>query len=289
MAYPPKNSHRSNSRSNSERKYHDSNRRSDSESKRSDRSFNETKPVFCVCGIHPVEEALATIPRETLIKARLYIADTRRQKELGQIFEACERLGLNPMETTMQELSLKTGETRHQGVLLDLPGFNYADLDDVLEHLSANPLILVLDQIQDPHNLGAIIRSAVAFGADAIIIPKDRAAQMTATSFKTSAGQAYRIPICRVANIAQTLRKLKDVDFNVVGADIEGCGVADIDFRKATALVMGSEGDGMRRLTRTLCDQTVRIAQNPVVESLNVSVATAILLYAASNVRKLDW
>lgn len=285
MAYPRKPSH-SQSKSSS---YSSSSVPRRERVSKSDTRTTADNDAFFVCGIHPVEEALATIPPETLVKAKLLIADTRSQKELSQIFEACTRLGIKPVETSMQALSQKTGETRHQGVLLDLPKFVYADLDDVLDNLSANPLILVLDQIQDPHNLGAIIRSAAAFGADAIVIPKDRAAQMTATSLKTSAGQAYRVPICRVSNIAQTLRKLKDVDFNVVGADIDGSAVSDVDFRKATALVMGSEGDGMRRLTRTLCDQMVRIAQNPAVESLNVSVATAILLYAASNVRKLEW
>lgn len=284
MAYPKKPSHTSSHHSQASSAGVKRDRASGHEIRNSGENF-----LFAVCGIHPVEEALATIPAETLTKARLLIADTRRQKELSQILEACERLNIEPIETSMQELTRKLGETRHQGVVLELPKFVYADLDDVLAQLSPNPLILVLDQIQDPHNLGAIIRSAAAFGADAIVIPKDRAAQMTATSLKTSAGQAYRVPICRVANIAQTLRKLKDVDFTVVGADIDGTAVANVDFRKATALVMGSEGDGMRRLTRTLCDQTVRIAQNPAVESLNVSVATAILLYAASNVRKLQW
>lgn len=109
------------------------------------------------------------------------------------------------------------------------------------------------------------------------------------TCIKTSAGQAYRVPICRVSNIAQTLRQLKDLDFCILGADVEGDSIEDVDFHRATALVMGSEGDGMRRLTRTLCDQMVHIPQNPAVESLNVSVATAILLYTAARARTLPW
>ena len=245
--------------------------------------------AFFVCGLHPVEEAVTVLPDDTLRASRLYIAESREQKEIDALLKLCEQKGLRPVQASMQDLTRKAGETRHQGVLLELPKFKYAELDDVLQTLSPQPLILILDQIQDPHNLGAIIRSAAAFGADAVVIPRDRAAQITATSLKTSAGQAYKLPICRVSNIAQTLRQLKELDFNVVGADIGGCIESEIDYHRATALVMGSEGDGMRRLTRTLCDQMVRIDQNPAVESLNVSVAAAILLYTASKQRKLNW
>lgn len=244
---------------------------------------------FMVCGLHPVEEALQMIPASMLEKSSLYIADTRETKELEPILDICKSMNIHPISLSMQELTRRTGETRHQGVLLELPQFEYTELDDVLEHLSQHPLIVVLDQIQDPHNLGAIIRSAAAFGADAVVIPKDRAAQITSTSIKTSAGQAYRIPVCRVSNIAQTLRQLKELDFHIVGADIEGDEETAIDYHRSTVLIMGSEGSGMRRLTRTLCDQMVRIAQNPAVESLNVSVAAAILLYTASKQRTLEW
>lgn len=253
------------------------------ERKEARHSMEET---FVVCGIHPVEEAFDTIPEHILKKAKLYIAETRREKDLEKIYSFCESLQMEPLACSTQDLNKRVGETRHQGVLLELPEFRYTDLDDILNRLSEQPLLLVLDQIQDPHNLGAIIRSAAAFDADGIIIPRDRAAQINATSIKTSAGQAYRVPICRVSNIAQTLRALKDMDFAVIGADIDGKPVKGIDFHRATVLVMGSEGDGMRRLTRTLCDETVRIEQNPKVESLNVSVATAILLYTAAAMRK---
>ncbi|MBR4985735.1 MAG: 23S rRNA (guanosine(2251)-2'-O)-methyltransferase RlmB [Proteobacteria bacterium] len=249
----------------------------------------EDPDVFFVCGLHPVEEALNALPEETLRQSHLYIAQTRDSKDLEPIQKQAEALGLQAHACAMQELTRKAGETRHQGVLLELPKFKYTELDTVLDALSPQPLIVVLDQIQDPHNLGAIIRSAAAFGADAVVIARDRCAQITATSLKTSAGQAYKLPICRVSNIAQTLRQLKTLDFNIVGADIDGCTESEIDYHRATALIMGSEGTGMRRLTRTLCDQTVRIAQNPAVESLNVSVATAILLHTASTQRTLPW
>lgn len=292
------NSHKT---SNSRFNHSKPNRSSENSNRRTERSdrqeFNRPSradkyndpDAFFVCGLHPVEEAVTTLPDDTIRASRLYIAESREQKEIADLLKLCEQKGLKPAQSSMQELTRKAGETRHQGVLLELPKFKYTELDAVLENLSPQPLILVLDQIQDPHNLGAIIRSAAAFGADAVVIPRDRAAQITATSLKTSAGQAYKLPICRVSNIAQTLRQLKELDFNVVGADIDGCVESEINYHRATALVMGSEGDGMRRLTRTLCDQMVRIAQNPAVESLNVSVAAAILLYTASKQRKLNW
>ena len=257
---------------------------------RGDRAAKYKDPDnLSVCGLHPVEEALAMLPPETLQKSRLWIADTRDRKDLGDILHRATEVGLEPASCAMQELSRRAGDTRHQGILLELPPFHYRDLDEVLDNLSPHPLILVLDQIQDPHNLGAIIRSAAAFCADAVVIARDRAAQITTAAIKTSAGQAYRLPVCRVSNIAQTLRRLKELDFHVVGADIDGAPESEIDYHRATALVMGSEGDGMRRLTRTMCDQTVRIAQNPAVESLNVSVAAAILLYTASRQRTMPF
>lgn len=245
--------------------------------------------VFFVCGLHPVEEAVTTLSDDAIRASKLYVADSREQKDIAGLLKLCQDKGLKPTQSSMQELTRKAGETRHQGILLELPKFKYAELDDVLENLTPQPLILILDQIQDPHNLGAIIRSAAAFGADAVVIPRDRAAQITAAALKTSAGQAYKLPICRVSNIAQTLRQLKELDFNVVGADIAGCVESEIDYHRATVLVMGSESSGMRRLTRMLCDQMVRIEQNPAVESLNVSVAAAILLYTASKHRTFNW
>ena len=224
-----KNDHRANERS--ERQ---TNSRGQFSRDRRDRKSGMTEEDrFIVCGLHPVEEALQMIPAQMLVKSKRYIAETRETKDVEPILEICREIQIDPIAVPMQELTRRTGETRHQGVLLELPQFQYTDLDDVLEHLSAQPLIVVLDQIQDPHNLGAIIRSAAAFGADAVVIPKDRAAQMTSTSIKTSAGQAYRIPICRVSNIAQTLRQLKDLDFHIVGADIEGDAETSIDYHRA--------------------------------------------------------
>ncbi len=258
---------------------------------RPQRDFRRESPEaetekFFVCGVHPIEETLDVVPASILGEARLFIADTRSFTDIQPLLKRAEYKHVRTVSCTMDALDLRAGETRHQGVLLEIPSFPYADIDDVLEKTdSKQPMIVVLDQIQDPHNLGAIIRSAAAFGATAVVIAKDRAAQMTPTALKTSAGQAWRVPVCRVTNIAQTLRGLKDAGFVVFGADIEGDPLPSIRFDQPCVIVMGSEGDGMRRLTRTLCDQFARIEMNPAVESLNVSVAAAIFLYQASLVR----
>lgn len=259
--------------------------RRDRPSEKREEAVNEG---FFVCGVHPIEETIAVLPKTILGESRLFISDTRSFTDIMPLMKAAEEKGIKTVSCTTADLDLRTGETRHQGVLLDVRAFPYQDLDDVLEHTqSQQPLVVVLDQIQDPHNLGAIIRSAAAFGATAVVIPKDRAAQITPTAIKTSAGQAWRVPVCRVTNIAQTLRSLKDAGFVVFGADIEGQPLPSIRFDQPCVIVMGSEGDGMRRLTRTLCDQFARIDMDPNVESLNVSVAAAIFLYQASLCRKV--
>lgn len=243
--------------------------------------------TFCVCGVHPVEETLAVLPKIILGESRLWIADTRSKTDIQSLLEVATQKKVRVESCTMALLDDKAGETRHQGVMLEVRAFPYVDLDDVLTHAPAKPLLVVLDQIQDPHNLGAIIRSAAAFRATAVIIPKDRAAQVTPVALKTSAGQAWRVPVCRVTNIAQTLRQLKDDGFVIFGADIKGEPLHTLDFDRPCVIVMGSEGDGMRRLTRTFCDAFARIDMAAEVESLNVSVAAAIFLYQASLGRNL--
>lgn len=241
---------------------------------------------FFVCGVHPVEETLDVLPKTILGESRLWIAESRSQTDIQAILSSAAQKHVPVMSCAMSALDEKTGETRHQGVLLEVRAFPYSDLDEVLSQASSKPLLVVLDQIQDPHNLGAIIRSAAAFGATAVVIPKDRAAQVTPVALKTSAGQAWRVPICRVTNLAQTLRSLKDEGYFVCGADIEGAPLHTLDFDRPCVIVMGSEGDGMRRLTRTFCDAFARIDMAKGVESLNVSVAAAIFLYQASLGRK---
>jgi 23S rRNA (guanosine2251-2'-O)-methyltransferase len=155
------------------------------------------------------------------------------------------------------------------------------DLASLIEG-QANPLVLILDCVQDPHNLGACLRTADATGALAVVIPRDRAVQMNATVRKVAAGAAETTPLAVVTNLARALRLLKDAGLWIVGADAEAPKLAhETDLAGPIALVMGAEGSGLRQLTRETCDFLVRLPQQGSVESLNVSVATGMLLYEA--------
>ena len=179
-----------------------------------------------------------------------------------------------------QRLDGLTGHARHQGVAARVAASALKhDLDDVLDNISGPALLLVLDGVQDPHNLGACLRVADAFGVHAVIAPKDRAVGITPVVSKVASGAAETVPYISVTNLARTLRELKDAGIWVVGAD--EAGVIDLyDTRLAGPLawVMGAEGEGMRRLTREHCDELVRIPMLGSVESLNVSVASGVCL-----------
>ena len=171
---------------------------------------------------------------------------------------------------------------RHQGVVAlvhDLPG---KSLDDLLDSLTVPPMLLVLDGVTDPHNLGACLRTADACGAVAVVIPKDRAAGLNATVRKVAAGAAETTPVVTVTNLVRSLKLLKEAGLWVVGAAAEGEQLAcEADLKGPLALVLGAEGTGLRDLTRKTCDYLVRLPQLGSVESLNVSVATGMLLYEA--------
>jgi 23S rRNA (guanosine2251-2'-O)-methyltransferase len=180
------------------------------------------------------------------------------------------------------------GEAVHQGVYVELQPLPPWREEELIAAITAalearlKPFVLVLDGVQDPHNLGACLRTADACGALAVIIPKDRAVQLTATVRKVAAGAAETTPLAVVTNLARTLRLLKDAGLWIVGADAEAAKLAhETDLEGPIALVMGAEGSGLRQLTRETCDFLVRLPQQGTVESLNVSVATGMLLYEA--------
>ncbi len=179
------------------------------------------------------------------------------------------------------------GHARHQGVAARVNAAQKVQhLDDVLDTLTEPALLLVLDGVQDPHNLGACLRSADAFGVHAVIAPKDRAVGLNATVEKVACGAAETVPYITVTNLARTLRELKERDIWVVGADGEAEGELT-GFRHAGALawVLGAEGEGLRRLTKETCDELLRIPMLGSVESLNVSVSAGICLYEARKQR----
>jgi 23S rRNA (guanosine2251-2'-O)-methyltransferase len=184
-------------------------------------------------------------------------------------------------------LSAMVGTRRHQGVVAKAGELSLArNLDELLDAVVGPPLILILDGITDPHNLGACLRVADGAGAHAVIAPKDRAVGLNATAAKVASGAADTMPYITVTNLARTLRELKERDIWLIGTteDAEK-GLYDADFTGGSALIMGSEGEGMRRLTRETCDLLVSVPMFGSVESLNVSVASGVCLYEARRQR----
>lgn len=240
-----------------------------------------------VIGRNPVLEALqAGLPVK-----RAYVADgVERDDRLRDILKYAAEHGIPLLQATRPELDRLTGGGVHQGVALQLPPFEYADAEDVLADVldATTPgLVVACDSVTDPRNLGAIVRSAAAFGAHGVIIPERRSAQLTAAAWKTSAGAAARVPVARVTNLNRTLKSFADAGFTVVG--LAGDGDADIagfpGIDGPVLLVVGSEGEGLARLVRENCDVLARIPISSDVESLNASVAAAIALYEISRSR----
>ena len=171
----------------------------------------------------------------------------------------------------------------HQGVILDVEDYKYADIS-VLDNLD-DALIVMLDHIEDPHNFGAIIRTCEAAGVDAIIIPKDRACEVNSTVIKTSTGTINNMNIIRVTNLNQTIKYLKDMGYWIVGTDMDGTCYTKIDYKGKTCIITGNEGKGLSELVEKNCDFIASIPMNGKVNSLNASVATAIVVFEAMKVR----
>jgi len=240
-----------------------------------------------VIGRNPVLEVLlAGLPVR-----RAYVADgLERDDRLRDILKFAAEHNIPLLQATRAELDRLTGGGVHQGVALQLPPFEYADNEDVLANAldSDTPgLVVACDSITDPRNLGAIVRSAAAFGAHGVIIPERRSAQMTAAAWKTSAGAAARVPVAQVTNLNRTLKGYANAGFTVVGlageAETDIAGFPGID--GPVLVVVGSEGEGLARLVRENCDVLVHIPIESGVESLNASVAAAIALYEISRAR----
>ncbi len=239
-----------------------------------------------VVGRNPVLEALqADLPVKTA-----YVADgAERDDRLRDILRVCAERGITLMQTSRLDLDRLSGGAVHQGVALQLPAYEYLHPDDLMAtSLQADaPLVVALDSISDPRNLGAIIRSAAAFGAQGVIIPERRSASMTAAAWKTSAGAAARIPVARATNLNRTLEAYAKAGSMIAGRAGEGdTDVTEIPGQDGPlVLVVGSEGDGLARLVREHCDVLVRIPITSEVESLNAGVAASIALYAISRAR----
>ena len=240
-----------------------------------------------VAGRNPVLEAMtAGVPTKTA-----YVAEgAERDDRLRDILKLAAETHVPLLEVTRVELDRLTGGAVHQGVALQLPAFEYSHPSDLLGaaiEAEGEPLIVALDSVTDPRNLGAIIRSAAAFGADGVLIPERRSAGMTAAAWKTSAGAAARLPVARATNLTRTLKAYADAGLFLVGLD----GRSDVDVADLAegsgplVLVVGSEGAGLARLVRETCDTIAAIPMPGDVESLNAGVAAGIALYEISRRR----
>jgi len=238
-----------------------------------------------VYGVHAVR---ALLQRHAARVVSVTLAEGREPR-VAEIQTLAQKAGKPVKRAPPATFKQLFGDAVHQGVFAEiepLPPWHeeelIAGIAAKLEARAAPPFVLVLDGVQDPHNLGACLRTADACGALAVVIPKDRAVQLNATVRKVAAGAAETTPIAVVTNLARTLRLLKEAGLWIVGADADAPKLAhETDLKGPVALVMGAEGSGLRQLTRDTCDFLVRLPQAGTVESLNVSVATGMLLYEA--------
>ncbi|MCF7552547.1 MULTISPECIES: 23S rRNA (guanosine(2251)-2'-O)-methyltransferase RlmB [Pseudonocardia] len=242
-----------------------------------------------VLGRNPVLECLrAGVPATAL---RVAVGSTGDERVAESVHLAAD-LGLAILEVERNELDRISGGALHQGIALQIPPYSYAHPDELLEAAtdSGNPaLIVALDGVTDPRNLGAVVRSVSAFGGHGVVVPQRRSAGMTAVAWRTSAGTAARLPVARATNLTRTLREYAQTGLMVAGLDAEGDVTLD-EFDLATdplVIVTGSEGKGLSRLVRQSCDVTVSIPMAGPVESLNASVATGVVLAEVARRRRL--
>ena len=231
-------------------------------------------------GFHAIIAKLRHHPDAIL---EIFIDADRHDARARDLMRHAELQKVKIIPVDAKRLEGMAGGMRHQGVVARVSGTTrHVTLDDVLDTLEEPAFLLVLDGIQDPHNLGACLRVADAVGAHAVIAPKDRAVGLTQTAIKVASGAAESVPYITVTNLARTLRELQEREIWVVGTDAEAKeDIYAAQWPEATAWVLGAEGDGMRRLTRETCDQLVTIPMLGSVQSLNVSVASGVCLYEA--------
>jgi 23S rRNA (guanosine2251-2'-O)-methyltransferase len=233
-----------------------------------------------IYGIHSVQAALDYSPEHIL---DAWVDSHRQDRRLSQVLEDLQGLGIKPEKADRKKLDRLADGNNHQGIVIEieLPSARSEDaLKEAIAGISGMPLLLVLDNVQDPHNLGACLRTADAVGVHGVIITKDNAVGITPTVCKVASGAAETVPVYQVTNLARTLKWLKEQGIWVFGA----AGEAEqthyqCDFKIPMALVIGAEGKGMRRLTREQCDWLVKLPMLGTVSSLNLSVATGAMLY----------
>lgn len=229
-------------------------------------------------GRNPVTEALKAGKNID----KLYVQEGLRDGPVNTIVGLARKTGVLTVFVPKEKLDYMSRTGRHQGVILNLSAISYADVDDILqkaEERGEPPFIFMLDGIEDPHNLGAIIRTANLAGAHGVIIPRHRSATVNATVAKASAGAVYHTLVSKVTNLPRTIDRLKEKGVWFVCADMDGDEMYNVDMRGAVCLVVGSEGDGVSRLVKEKCDLTACIPMKGDIDSLNVSVAAGVLAW----------
>jgi 23S rRNA (guanosine2251-2'-O)-methyltransferase len=235
-------------------------------------------------GIHAVLQALRAGRRDV---TRVVIAAGRRDSRVEAILAAARQAGVIVQRQPSQALDRLVPEGAHQGVVALVAEAAYADADEILERASRPALLVVLDGVEDPRNLGAVMRSAAGAGADGLFLPARGAVGLTGVALKAAAGAAERLPVARVPNIVAFLKSLKEKGIWVVGLDPSGpASWTEFDMTLPLALVLGGEGRGLRRLARETCDSLLSIPLRGGVESLNLSVAAGVVLFEAVRQRR---
>ena len=236
-------------------------------------------------GFHAVTVRLKTAPASVL---EVHLDTQRHDARMRQFAERARGAGRKLVDSSDAQLTQLAGTARHQGVVARVePLAQRHSLDDVLDEIAGPPLLLVLDGVTDPHNLGACLRVADGAGAHAVIAPKDHAVGLNATVAKVASGAAETVPYLMVTNLARSLNEMKERDIRIVGTSDDAQGTLyELDLSGPVALVLGAEGSGLRQLTKKTCDELVRIPMAGAVESLNVSVAAGVCLYEALRQRR---
>ncbi len=242
--------------------------------------MNRKNSPSLLIGIHSVESALAKAPKQL---NQVMVADECRNPRVQELAVRARDAGIRVITESRAVLDRRCGDERHQDIAAEFEAANVGtekDLDRILDSVETAPLVLVLDGVQDPHNLGACLRTAEAAGVNLVIFPKDGSAGLTPVARRSASGAAEILPILIVTNLARVLRRLKERGIWLAGTDDSASkSLYESDLSGPVGLVMGSEGKGMRRLTSELCDFHVRIPMQGSVNSLNVSVAAAVCLY----------
>lgn len=242
-------------------------------------------PEDMVAGRNAVMEAL----KGSRSVNKLIIANGSTEGSIKEIIAVAKDKGVNIQYWDRSKLDSIARGIRHQGVLAQVAPVQYAELEDILQvakDRNEPPFIVLLDELEDPHNLGAILRTADAAGVHGVLIPKHRSCPLSATVAKTSAGAVEHVPVARVGNLVQTIKKLKQEGLWVAAADMDGKDYYDTDLTGPLLLIIGSEGQGVGRLVKEQCDFVVRIPMVGKINSLNASVAGSILMYEAMKQRR---